>query len=85
MYYYRKKKIFLNDEIRQIRCLEDENGNENSLIVTGNKGQFKIFSLYEDSKAIKIELNDLKGNLFDVQSKKGTAIVLSEGWNHILI
>ena len=55
-----------------------KNGNENSLIVTGNKGQFKIFSLYEDSKAIKIELNDLKGNLFDVQSKKGTAIVLSE-------
>ncbi|MBU5314380.1 hypothetical protein KQI38_20350 [Tissierella carlieri] len=73
-----EKKDFLNDEIRQIRCLEDENGNKNSLIVAGNKGQLKIFSLYEDSKAIKIELNDLKGNLFDLQSKKGTAIVLSE-------
>ncbi len=69
---------FLNDEIRQIRCLEDENGNKNSLIVTGNKGQLKIFSLYEEVKTIKIELNDLKGNLFDVQSKKGTAIILSE-------
>ncbi|WP_454054999.1 hypothetical protein [Clostridium sp. Marseille-Q7071] len=73
-----EKIDFLNDEIRQIRCLEDENGNKNSIIVAGNKGQLKIFPLYEDSKNIKIELNDLKGNLFDVQSKSGTAIVLSE-------
>ena len=73
-----EKIDFLDDEIRQIRCLEDENGNKKSIIVAGNKGQLKIFSLYEDSKTIKIELNDLKGNLFDVQSKKGTAIVLSE-------
>ncbi|QUH18644.1 hypothetical protein [Alkaliphilus sp. B6464] len=69
---------FINDEIRQIGCLEDENANKNSIIVTGNKGQLKIFSLYKDSKTIEIELNDLKGNLFDLQSKKGTAIVLSE-------
>ncbi|GAE03301.1 hypothetical protein CBO05C_2991 [Clostridium botulinum B str. Osaka05] len=73
-----EKIDFLDDEIRQIRCLEDENSNKKSLIVIGNKGQIKISSLYEDSKNIKIELNDLKGNLFDVQSKKGTAIVLSE-------
>jgi hypothetical protein len=73
-----EKIDFLDDEIRQIRFLEDENGSKISIIVTGNKGQLKIFSLYEDSKTIKIELNDLKGNLFDVQSKKGTAIVLSE-------
>lgn len=73
-----EKINFLNDEIRQIRWLEDENGNKDSLIVAGNKGHLKIFSLYEDSKNIKIELNDLKGNLFDVQSKSGTAIVLSE-------
>lgn len=73
-----EKINFLNDEIRQIRWLEDENGNKDSLVVAGNKGQLKIFPLYEDSKNIKIELNDLKGNLFDVQSKSGTAIVLSE-------
>lgn len=73
-----EKIDFLDDEIRQIRCLEDENGNKKSIIVAGNKGQLKIFFLYEDSKDINIELNDLKGNLFDVQSKKGTAIVLSE-------
>ncbi|WP_315118297.1 hypothetical protein [uncultured Clostridium sp.] len=73
-----EKIDFSHDEIRKIRCLEDERCNKNSLIVTGNKGQFKIFSLCEDSKTIKIELNDLKGNLFDVQSKSGTTIVLSE-------
>ncbi|MDU5011678.1 MAG: hypothetical protein E6257_06100 [Clostridium botulinum] len=73
-----EKIDFLNDEIRQIRFLEDENGNKNFIIVAGNKGQLKIFSLYEDSKNIKIELNDLKGNLFDIRSKKGTAVVLSE-------
>ncbi|GMQ61728.1 hypothetical protein [Vallitalea maricola] len=73
-----EKKDFLDDEIRQIRCLEDENGKKNSVIVIGNKGQLKIFSLYGDEKNIKTEVNDLKGNLFDVQSKKGTAVVLSE-------
>ena len=69
---------FLNDEIRKIRFLENEDGKNDSLIVVGNKGQLKIFSLYEDEKTIKMEIDDLKGNLFDVQSKKGTAVVLSE-------
>nr|WP_242976228.1 hypothetical protein [Clostridium sporogenes] len=44
------KNHFVNDEIRQIRFLEDENGNKNSIIVIGNKGQLKIFSLYEIQK-----------------------------------
>ncbi len=68
----------LNDEIRKISFLEDEDGTKNSIIVIGNKGQLKIFSLSEDEKIIKVEMNDLKGNLFDVQSKKGTAVILSE-------
>lgn len=69
---------FLDDEIRQITWLEDGNGNRNSLMIIGNKGHLKIFSLSEDEKVVKIELKDLKGNLFDAQSKKGTVIVLSE-------
>ncbi len=69
---------FLNGEIRQIRCLEDEDGSKNSLIIIGDKGRFKILSLYDDTKTIKMEMVDLKGNLFDVQSTKGTAVVLSE-------
>lgn len=74
----KEKFNFLNDEIRRIRCLENEDGNEDSIIVIGNGGQIKILFLYEDLKTIKVEKDDLKGNLFDVQSKKGTAIVLSE-------
>jgi hypothetical protein len=27
-----------------------------------------MVSLYEDSKVIKVELNDLKGSLFDIRS-----------------
>ena len=57
-----EKIDFLNNEIRKIRCLEDKNGNKNSLIVIGNKGQLKIVPLYEDSKVIKAELNDFKRN-----------------------
>lgn len=73
-----EKIDFLNDEIRGIRCLEDGDGSRNSLIVIGNKGQLKMISLYEDRKTIKLEVKDLKGNLFDVQSQRGTAVVLSE-------
>ncbi|WP_352419193.1 hypothetical protein [Proteiniborus sp.] len=73
-----EKKDFSNDEIRQIRCLEDEDSNKNSLIVIGNKGQLKVLSLLEDVKIRKTKMNDFKGNLFEVQSKQGTAVVLSE-------
>jgi hypothetical protein len=73
-----EKINFLNDEIGKIRLLEDGNGKNNSLIVIGNKGHLKILSLYEDEKNVKIELNNLEGNLFDVQSEKGTAIILSK-------
>ncbi|SHF05367.1 hypothetical protein SAMN02745784_02655 [Tissierella praeacuta DSM 18095] len=74
----KEKFDFPNDEIKQIRCLEDEKGNKDSLIVIGGKGHLKIFSLHEDSKVIKTEMNYLKGNLFDIESKKGTSIILSE-------
>lgn len=73
-----EKIDLLEDEIRQIRCLEDENGKKDSLIVTGNKGQLKILSLNEAYKAVKTEWKDWSGNLFEVQSDKGTAVILSE-------
>lgn len=76
------EKINLSDdEIRQIRCIEDENNSKNSLMVTGNKGLLKIFRLNDGTKRVSImktEISMLKGNLFDVQSQKGTALVLSE-------
>lgn len=44
-------------------------------MVVGNKGDFKIINLCEDKI---IEGDNLKGNLFDIGSKDGTAVVLSE-------
>lgn len=64
-----------HNRIRKIKYLEDEKGSKKSLMVIGNKGQCKIFSLYEDTI---LENHDLTGNLFDLQSEKGTAVVLSE-------
>jgi len=68
----------LEDEIRQIQCLEEENGRAKSLIVTGNQGQLTILSINGASKAIKNEWKDWQGNLFEVRSEKGTAVILSE-------
>ncbi len=73
-----EKMDLLNDEIRQIRCLEDENESMSFLIVTGNKGQLKILSLNGNSADIAIGWEELKGNLFEAQSEKGTAVILSE-------
>lgn len=73
-----EKDDFLDGEITQIKCLDDENGNRNSLMVTGDNGLINIYSLNEGSKIIKEGLDSLEGNLFDIQSKKGTTIVLSE-------
>lgn len=67
----------LNDEIRKIKHLEDGYGNKNSLMAIGNEGQYKIISL-GGIKTVKAESDCLKGNLFDIQSQKGTALILSE-------
>ncbi len=61
--------------IRKIRLLEYENADKKSIMVAGNKGNFKIITLLEDKI---IEGDNLKGNLFDIESKDGTAVVLSE-------
>jgi len=50
----------------------------NFLIVTGNNGQLKILSFNGNSIDITMGQNDLNGNLFQVQSEKGTAVILSE-------
>lgn len=72
------KTHILKDEIRDIKCLEDANGTVNSLIVAGNSGNLKIISLDKNEAHSNIEFNNLKGNLFEIKSRKGTAVVLSE-------
>lgn len=61
--------------IRKIALLEYGEADKKSIMVVGNKGQFKIITLGEDKR---IEGDNLKGNLFDIGSKDGTAVVLSE-------
>lgn len=74
-----KEKInLLSSEIRQIKRLENEKGPNNSYIVLGNNGEAVILYLNKKTKIIKKEFYNLKGNLFEIDSIKGTAIVLSE-------
>ncbi|SHK50126.1 hypothetical protein SAMN02745248_02682 [Hathewaya proteolytica DSM 3090] len=71
---------FLESEIREIKGLEEENGGITSLAVVGNKGYMKILHLSKDKELEKREqaIHNLKGNLFQVQSEMGTAVILSE-------
>lgn len=67
----------LNGEIRKIMYLEDECSNKNSLMAIGNEGQYQIIS-FGGIKKVRAESDCLKGNLFDIQSQNGTAVILSE-------
>lgn len=72
-------KIKIPDcEIRKIHSLENEKGKKDTLLSIGNNGKLHIISL--DGAYINFldEENFLKGNLFDAESSKGTAVILSE-------
>lgn len=72
-------KIKIPDcEIRKIHCLENEKGQKDTLLSIGNNGKLHIISLDGADINILGEGNFLKGNLFDAESSKGTAVILSE-------
>lgn len=72
-------KIKIPDcEIRKIHCLENEKGQKDTLLSIGNNGKLYIISLDGADINILDEGNFLKGNLFDAESSKGTAVILSE-------
>ena len=72
-------KIKIPDcEIRKIHSLENEKGQKDTLLSIGNNGKLHIISLDGADINILDEGNFLKGNLFDAESSKGTAVVLSE-------
>ncbi|WP_313155983.1 hypothetical protein [Lacrimispora sp.] len=72
-------KIKIPDcEIRKIHCLENEKGQKDTLLSIGNNGKLHIISLDGVDINILDEGNFLKGNLFDAESSKGTAVILSE-------
>ncbi|MFV0239172.1 MAG: hypothetical protein ACK5H4_03915 [Lacrimispora sphenoides] len=72
-------KIKIQDcEIRKIHCLENEKGQKDTLLSIGNNGKLHIITLNGAEINILDEGNFFKGNLFDAESSKGTAVILSE-------
>ena len=51
---------------------------EHDFVVGTNHGELKLLDLHRREKIIKTKLERLQGNLFDVQSTRGTAVILSE-------
>lgn len=71
-----EKLKIINSQIRKIVGLENEDGKVLNYGVLGNDGELAIVS----SKKLKIikKIAGLNGNLFDIKSKNGLGIILSE-------
>lgn len=74
--FKRLKEVHVfQDKIRELRNLEDGNGDNSSLMVIGNNGHLKVYS---QNGNVILEQTGLSGHLFDLQSEGGRALVLSE-------
>lgn len=71
-------RIQTNHILRKIKLLENEDENFEKLAILGNNGIFIIL----DKDTLKvISREKLDGNLFDISTNSGTAIILSEDGN----
>lgn len=71
-------RIQTNHILRKIKLLENEDENFEKLAILGNNGIFIIL----DKDTLKIISREkLDGNLFDISTNSGTAIILSEDGN----
>lgn len=71
-------RIQTNHILRKIKLLENEDKNFEKLAILGNNGIFIIL----DKDTLKvISREKLDGNLFDISTNSGTAIILSEDGN----
>lgn len=71
-------RIQTNHTLRKIKLLENEDKNFEKLAILGNDGIFIIL----DKDTLKIISREkLDGNLFDISTNSGTAIILSEDGN----
>lgn len=75
--FYILEKLEFDFNIRKIKVLEDESLIKNKVLILGDKGNLKILEIDEKINILK-SFDNLKGNLFDVDSNRGTAIILSE-------
>lgn len=71
-----KFKIFYAS-INKLEFLENENSDKKCISMLGSKGNFAFYDL-ENKKIIKFKNDEFKGNLFNINSKRGIALILSE-------
>lgn len=81
---FKDKKIYLEEQvklskegIKEIKVLEDERFSNNTCGLVDAKGSLFLFDI-KNKEQVKFEDKDLKGRLFNLSSRKETAIVLSE-------
>lgn len=72
----RKIKIF-DASINKIEILENGKSEKNYLTILGNNGNLALYNFVK-KKIIKIEKEKFKGNLFNIISKNGKCIILTE-------
>lgn len=71
------EKKELNFNIRKIKLLEDEALENNKFAILGDKGNLVVIEINSKIQILE-NFNNLIGNLFEIDSKVGTAIILSE-------
>lgn len=71
-------RIQTNHILRKIKLLENEDKNFEKLAILGNNG---IFIILDKDTFKVISREKLDGNLFDISTNSGTAIILSEDGN----
>lgn len=71
-------RIQTNHILRKIKLLENEDKNFEKLAILGNDG---IFIILDKDTFKVISREKLDGNLFDISTNSGTAIILSEDGN----
>lgn len=71
-----KIKIY-DASINKIEILENGKSEKNHLAILGKKGNLALYNFVK-KKIIKFEKEKFKGNLFNIISKNGTGIILTE-------
>lgn len=77
------KSIF-EGRIEKLALLENENLDKNICAILGESGKFALYDL-EKKEVIKLEKEKIKGNLFNISSKNGSDLILTEdGFAYLL-
>ena len=79
-----QKINLLNEPIKYIRMLENENKEKNICACLGASGSFSLYD-YKNSGNFSLENQDSIGNVFNLASKKGSAVFLAEDFTCYLL